>query len=118
MKKSTFMLGVMSFALLGFVSCNKNNEKAMAFEATTTQFEVVESEDRAYMDANCNVYFEQGDVVRMFNISATPSESECADYAAKSTGTHVYFEVSSTREIPLQSTSAETAQSLRQIHLK
>ena len=92
MKKSTFMLGVMSFALLGFVSCNKNNEKAMAFEATTTQFEVVESEDRAYMDANCNVYFEQGDVVRMFNISATPSESECADYAAKSTGTHVYFE--------------------------
>ena len=92
MKKSTFMLGVMSLAVLGFVSCNKNNEKAAAFTATTTQFEVVESDDKAYMDANCNVYFEQGDVVRMFNISETPSESECADYAAKSTGTHVTFE--------------------------
>lgn len=92
MKKSTFMFGVMSFALLAFVSCRKTTQNFTSFTATTTQFEGVESEDKAYLDPALNVYFEQGDIVRMFNISSTPSQSECADYAAKTTGMFVRFD--------------------------
>lgn len=90
MKKSTFMLGVASFAMLAFVSCKKS-ETASSFEATTVPFEVVD-EDRAYLGDNNRVTFELGDVVKMFNISEDDATvSECADYVTKNSGTSVHF---------------------------
>lgn len=90
MKKSTFMLGVASFAMLAFVSCKKS-ETVSSFEATTVPFEVVD-EDRAYLGDNNRINFELGDVVKMFNISEDDATiSECADYVTKDAGTTVHF---------------------------
>jgi hypothetical protein len=88
MKKSFFMLGMASFAFLAFVSCKKTETKAVSFDAITVDF--VE-EERAYLDGSNHIYMEQGDIAKMFNISSNPAESECADYAAQSTGTRVRF---------------------------
>lgn len=90
MKKSTFMLGVASFAMLAFVSCKKT-ETASSFEATTVPFEVVD-EDRAYLGDNNRVTFELGDVVKLFNISeADATVSECADYVTKDSGSTAHL---------------------------
>jgi hypothetical protein len=93
MKKSTFMLGVVSLGLLAFVSCKKT-ENAASFQAISAPFEVVDDE-RAYLDATNRINFEQGDIAKMFNISNTASESECADYVATATGTNVVFHTTS-----------------------
>jgi hypothetical protein len=92
MKKSTLMLGVASMALVALVSCKKDDTKAVSFQATASEF-VLEDEDRAYLDTdNCFVW-EQGDQVKMFNIDFnTPGNSECANFAARTTGRTTVFD--------------------------
>ena len=91
MKKVTFMIGALSFALVACVSCKKNAENGVAFQGSTTEFKIEEEGEKAYIDINNIIYFETGDIVKLFNISKTPAESKCADYSAASTGTNVQF---------------------------
>ena len=86
------MLGVASMALLAFVSCKKEDNKAVSFQATSSEF-VVEGEDRAYLDGdNCFVW-EKGDQVKMFNIDpSNGANSECANFAARTTGRTTVFD--------------------------
>lgn len=86
------MLGVASMALLAFVSCKKEDNKAVSFQATSSEF-VVEGEDRAYLDGdNCFVW-EKGDQVKMFNLDlANAANSECANFAARTTGRTTVFD--------------------------
>lgn len=90
MKRVIKCMGMMALVALAFTSCKKNEEKSV-FTAATQQF-VIEDEDRAYVDANQKIHFEEGDVCMMFNIStADPMTSHCATYAAIEDGNVVEF---------------------------
>lgn len=93
MKKVTFMIGALTFAMVAFVSCNKNKtENGVSFQGSTTEFKVEEEGEKAYIDINSHIYFEKGDLVKLFNINnETPGDSKCADYSAASTGANVQF---------------------------
>lgn len=91
MKRVFKCMGMMALVALAFTSCKKNEEKSV-FTAATQQM-VIEDEDRAYIDQQLKIHFEEGDVCMMFNLSATnPTQSHCATYAAIEDGNIVEFQ--------------------------
>lgn len=92
MKQFVKVFCLMAVVALAFTSCKKSDQKAVSFNGATQQFVVEDDGSKAYLDDAYYMNFEQGDVVKLFNISSTPSNSECADYSATSTGQRVIFQ--------------------------
>jgi hypothetical protein len=88
MNKFAKTLCMMAVVVLAFTSCKKNNQdvKSMAFNGSFEQFQVEESDYRAYIDNTNTIRFEDGDEVMLFNI-VDPANSQSAKYEVSNNGT-------------------------------
>jgi len=76
---------------LAFISCKKTDTKTIVLRGSTQQ---LAGEGKVYLDPNYQVLFESGDLVKFFNLSNTPSNSEMATFEATETGQSVQFQLS------------------------
>ena len=95
MNKLMKCICMMVLVALSFTSCNKTEEKHNStFRAIIKDaaFEVV-GEDKAYVDSDNIIQFEQGDVCMVFNLDDDhPANSHCATYEALESGNFVGFQ--------------------------
>ena len=97
MKNTMKYMCMMALVALAVTSCNKTKEeqpRRSTFQATTGY---VESEDldlnKVYISSDYKIYFEEGDVVMLFNLSKEhPSQSHCATYETVGEGDTVAFQ--------------------------
>ena len=75
MKKVARILGLACMVgMIVFTSCKKKDEKAMTISVSTPEFTVVD-DDRAYIKPNYSFMWEQDDVIKVYNLDATPANS-------------------------------------------
>ena len=97
MKNTMKYMCMIALVALAVTSCNKTKEeqpRRSTFQATTGY---VESEDldlnKVYISSDYKIYFEEGDVVMLFNLSKEhPSQSHCATYETVGEGNTVTFQ--------------------------
>lgn len=97
MKNTLKYICMMVLVALAVTSCHKTKEeqpRRSTFQATTGY---VESEDldlnKVYISSDYKIYFEEGDVVMLFNLSKEhPSQSHCATYETVGEGDTVAFQ--------------------------
>ena len=88
------LLCLSAVVALAFVSCKKTDNETVIFNGSTQQFVADEGFEKVYINPNNMVVFEQGDLVKLFNLSTSnPSISEMATYAARETGELVHFQL-------------------------
>lgn len=88
---------MIALVALAVTSCHKTKEeqpRRSTFQATTGYVEVEDLDlNKAYLAPDRKIYFEEGDVVMLFNLSKEhPSQSHCATYEAVGEGNTVTFQ--------------------------
>jgi hypothetical protein len=75
MKKVARILGLACMVgMIAFTSCSKNEQNAMTISVSTPEL-TVDEEDRAYIKPNYTFMWEQDDVIKVYNLDATPANS-------------------------------------------
>ena len=88
---------MMVLVALAVTSCHKTKEeqpRRSTFQATAGYVEVEDSDlNKVYIGSDNKIYFEEGDVVMLFNLSKEhPSQSHCATYETVGEGNTVTFQ--------------------------
>ena len=75
MKKVARILGLACMVgMIAFTSCKKKEQNAMTISVSTPEL-TVDEEDRAYIKPNYTFMWEQDDVIKVYNLDATPANS-------------------------------------------
>jgi hypothetical protein len=75
MKKVARILGLACMVgMIVFTSCKKKDEKVMTITVSTPEM-TVDDADRAYIQPNYQFMWEQGDVIKVYNLDANPENS-------------------------------------------
>ena len=97
MKNTMKYMCMIALVALVVTSCNKTKEeqpRRSTFQATTGYVEFEDLDlNKVYISSDYKIYFEEGDVVMLFNLSKEhPSQSHCATYEAVEEGDTVTFQ--------------------------
>ena len=82
MKKTLRLIGLCALVMLAAVSCKKNEEKNVTFQATLTQ---PSSDSKTHIDANNNLVWNSGDQIKVY--TADNTEASAAVFSTTSNNT-------------------------------